>query len=466
VTIDDTIAAIATPLGEGGLAVVRLSGPQALAIGDKCFLPVGKNSLKPSAATTHTIHYGKIIRQGRSVDEVLVAAMRAPRTFTVEDTVEITCHGGLLPAKLVLDTLLENGARLAEPGEFTRRAFLNGRIDLAQAEAVADLIHSRTELALAAANEQLAGKLSQRINQLRDEMMQTLAHVEAHIDFPDEDISTDTKDQLLKRLEQGVAFVDELLRTANEGQILRRGIRAAIVGRPNAGKSSLLNQLLGHDRAIVSPIPGTTRDTIEETANIRGLPVVFIDTAGLREARDEIEQEGVRRSHESLARAEFILHVLDASEPLTPADERYFAEFAGKKRILVVNKVDLPRTLELPLEFSVKRHVSRVTSPLVEVCCLSGQGIEALKDAIKELVWTGEIKAEMLQVMINSRHQDALNRARAATQRTLDVLRADETLELAAGELRIAVNAVGEIVGKTTTEDLLDSIFSQFCIGK
>ena len=464
---DDTIAAIATPLGEGGLAVVRLSGPQALAIADKCFLPVGKNSLKPSAATTHTIHFGKIVRHGQSVDEVLLAVLRAPRTFTREDTVEITCHGGLLPAKLVLDTLLENGARLAEPGEFTRRAFLNGRIDLAQAEAVADLIHSRTELALAAANEQLAGKLSQRINELRDEMMQTLAHVEAHIDFPDEDISPDTKEQLLKRLEHGVAFMDELLRTANEGQILRRGIRAAIVGRPNAGKSSLLNQLLGHDRAIVSPIPGTTRDTIEETANIRGLPVVFIDTAGLREARDEIEQEGVRRSRESLARAEFILHVLDASEPLTPADEKYFAEFAGKKRILVVNKMDLPRKLELPPESSC--HVSRaarVMSPIVDVCCLSGQGIEALKDAIKELVWSGEIKAEMLQVMINSRHQDALTRARAATQRTLDVLRAGETLELAAGELRIAVNAVGEIVGKTTTEDLLDSIFSQFCIGK
>jgi tRNA modification GTPase len=471
VTLDDTIAAIATPLGEGGLAVVRLSGPQALAIADKSFLPVGKNSLPPSTATTHTIHYGKIVRQGWSVDEVLLAVMRAPHTFTCEDTVEITCHGGILPAKLVLDTLLENGARLAEPGEFTRRAFLNGRIDLAQAEAVADLIHSRTELALAAANEQLAGKLSRRINELRDEMMQTLARVEAHIDFPDEDISPDTKEQLLKRLEHGVAFMDELLRTANEGQILRRGIRAAIVGRPNAGKSSLLNQLLGHDRAIVSPIPGTTRDTIEEMANIRGLPVVFIDTAGLREARDEIEQEGVRRSHESLARAEFILHVLDASEPLTPADEKYLTEFAGKKRIFVMNKVDLPRKLVLPkmvgLAVPSEPRGRREHAPYqIEVCCLSGQGIEALKDAIKELVWSGEITAGMLQVMINSRHQDALTRARAATQRTLDVLRTGETLELAAGELRIAVNAVGEIVGKTTTEDLLDSIFSQFCIGK
>jgi tRNA modification GTPase len=454
---DDTIAAIATPLGEGGIAVVRISGSLAFAVADKIFLPVGKSSLKPSAATSHTIHFGKIDRHGETVDEVLLAILRAPRTFTREDTVEISCHGGILPAKLVLDTILENGSRLAEPGEFTRRAFLNGRLDLAQAEAVADLIHSRTELALAAANEQLAGKLSQRINQLRDDLMKTLTHVEAHIDFPDEDISPDTKAQLLKRLENGIAFMDELLRTANEGQILRRGIRAAIVGRPNAGKSSLLNQLLGHDRAIVSPIPGTTRDTIEETANIRGLPVVFIDTAGLREGRDEIEVEGIRRSRESLSKAELILHVLDASEPLTSADEIYLAEFAAKKRILVRNKTDLTKKLNFP---------EKISAPIVDVCCLNGQGIEALKDAIKNLVWAGKIKAGMLQVMINSRHQEALGRARAATVRTLDALRADATLELVALDLRIAVNAVGEIVGKTATEDLLDSIFSQFCIGK
>ncbi|MDB6110042.1 MAG: trmE [Pedosphaera sp.] len=455
--LDDTIAAIATPLGEGGLAVIRISGPQALAVADRCFVPLGKFALKPSDAPTHTIHYGRIMWQGRKVDEVMVAVMRAPRTLTREDVVEITCHGGLLAAKLVLDTVLQNGTRLAEPGEFTRRAFLSGRIDLAQAEAVTDLIHARTELALTAANEQLAGKLSQRINLLRDEMIKTLAHVEAHIDFPDEDIAPNTKEQLVARLERGVLFMEELLRTSHEGQILRRGIRAAIVGRPNAGKSSLLNQLLGHDRAIVSAIPGTTRDTIEETANVRGLPVVFVDTAGLREAGDAIEVEGIRRSREALARAEFILHVLDAAEPLTEADEVYLAEFTGKKRILVRNKMDLPARLALP---------AGNADPVVEVCCLTGKGMESLKDAIKELVWAGEIRAEMLQVMINSRHQDALNRARVATERTVGALRANETLELVAMDLRIAVNAVGEIVGKTTTEDLLDSIFSQFCIGK
>jgi tRNA modification GTPase len=453
--LDDTIAAISTPLGEGGLAVIRISGPEALRVADQSFVPAGKTSLKPSAAPTHTLHYGQVVRRGHPVDEVLVAVMRAPRTLTREDVVEITCHGGLLPAKTVLDTVLENGARLAMPGEFTKRAFLNGRIDLTQAEAVIDLIRARTDVAMAAANEQLAGKLSRRINQLRDQMMLVLAHVEAHIDFPDEDIAPNTRAQLIQKLEQGAAFMDELLRTANEGQILRRGIRTAIIGRPNAGKSSLLNQLLGHERAIVSAIPGTTRDTIEETANIRGLPVVFIDTAGLREARDEIEIEGIRRSRQSVARADMILHIFDASEPLTSTDQLYLDEFAGKKRLLIRNKIDLSSRLELPEGLRA-----------VDVSCATGEGIEPLKDAIKERVWAGEIHAEMLEVMINSRHQEALNRARAATLRTIEAMRAELSIELAALDLRIATNAIGEIVGKTTTEDLLDSIFSQFCIGK
>ena len=454
---DDTIGAIATPLGEGGLAVIRLSGREALGVADCCFVPKGQGALKPSAAPTHTLHFGHIVRDGQTVDEVLVAVMRAPRTFTREDVVEITCHGGILPAKMVLDTVLASGARLAEPGEFTRRAFLNGRIDLAQAEAVADLIHSRTELALQAANEQLAGKLSRRIDHLRNQMLKTLAHIEAHIDFPEDDIGPDSREQLVDHLRRDIAFMDQLLRTAHEGQLLRRGIRGAIIGRPNAGKSSLLNQLLGRDRAIVSRIPGTTRDTIEETANIRGVPVLLVDTAGLREAGDELELEGIRRSRQSLLQAEFILHVFDVSQPLTDADARYLAEFAAKKRILVRNKIDLPSRLQFP---------PGLAGPVAEVCCLTGQGIEALKDAIKELAWSGEIKTGMFEVMINSRHQDALNRARAATLRATDALASDRTLELAAIDLHIAVNAIGEIVGKTTTEDLLDMIFSQFCIGK
>ena len=457
--LDDTIAAIATPLGEGGLAVIRLSGPQALAVADRCFRPPANPPLKPSAAPTHTIHFGHVVRHGQ--DRGRGPARRHARPAHLHARGR---GGDHLPRRaccrrrLVLDTVLANGARLAEPGEFTRRAFLNGRIDLAQAEAVADLIHSRTELALRAANEQLAGKLSQRINQLRDDLLKTLAHVEAHIDFPDEDIAPDTRDQLLARLRAGLAFMDELLRTANEGQILRRGIRAAIIGRPNAGKSSLLNQLLGHDRAIVSPIPGTTRDTIEETANIRGLPVVFIDTAGLREAAQrnrtgrrppQPPEPGRSRIHPARPRR------------LRAADRRrraHLAEFAGKKRILVRNKIDLPP--QSPIARPAGAGPRRLLPD-------RARGSKTLKDAIKELVWAGEIRAEMLQVMINSRHQDALQpRPRRHRGAPWPPCTAGQTLELVALDLRIAANAVGEIVGKTTTEDLLDSIFSQFCIGK
>lgn len=451
--LSDTIAAISTPIGEGGLAVVRLSGPRALEIAAFSFRPLGAKSVLPTAALTHTVHYGKIVRDDKTIDEVLLTVLRQPRTFTREDMVEISCHGGILPAKLVLDALLHAGARLAEAGEFTKRAFLNGRIDLAQAEAVIDLIHSRTELALDAANEQLAGKLSRRIEELRDSMVQTLAHIEAHIDFPDEDISPDTKDKLLDRLERGVDFMEELLRTAPEGQILRRGIRAAIVGQPNAGKSSLLNHLLGRDRAIVSPIPGTTRDTIEETANIRGIPVVFIDTAGLRESSDSIEAEGIRRSRESLAHADLVLHVIDAAD--RSVDDPSLAA-PTKKRIVVLNKIDLDRSAA----------AESLEGSFHPISCRTGEGIEQLKDAIRDAVWSGRIGGEMQQVMINSRHQDALQRARSHTLHTIEALRSNLTLELAAMDLRIAVNAVGEIVGKTATDDILDSIFSQFCIGK
>lgn len=450
--LQDTIAAISTPIGESGLAVVRLSGAEALRISDRCFKPIGASSMRATEAATHTVHYGKMHGAGKVIDEVLLTVLRAPRTFTREDMVEISCHGGVLPAKMVLDALLEGGARLAEAGEFTKRAFLNGRIDLTQAEAVADLIHSRTELALDAANEQLAGKLSRRIEDLRNQMVQTLAHIEAHIDFPDEDISPDTKDQLLQRLESGVAFMDELLATANEGQILRRGIRAAIIGRPNAGKSSLLNQLLGHERAIVSPIPGTTRDTIEETANIRGIPVIFVDTAGIRESTDAIEAEGIRRSRESQTRAELVLEVIDGSEPL-PEDEQLSAGNNGKKHLLILNKIDLPQKATVP----VGSH---------KISCSTGEGLESLKDAIRDAVWSGGVGGEMHQVMINARHQEALQRAKRHTLHTIEALRSNQTLELAAMDLRIAANAIGEIVGKTTTEDILDSIFSQFCIGK
>lgn len=467
---DDTIAAIATPLGEGGLAIIRLSGPAALRVADQVFVPAGRRAPRPSQAASHTLHYGHVVRGTIRVDEVLCAVMRAPRMFTREDVVEITCHGGVLASKAVLETVLANGARLAHPGEFTQRAFLNGRIDLAQAEAVADLIQARTELALSAANEQLAGKLSQRIRQLRDDLMQTLAHIEAHLDFPEEDIAPHTRTQLAGRVAGAMAWVAELLRTAPEGRILRRGIRAAIIGRPNAGKSSLLNQLLGHERAIVSPVPGTTRDTIEETASVRGIPVVFIDTAGLREVRDDIEGEGVRRSREALARAELILHVLDGSEPLHSTDTQLLTEFAGKSRILVCNKCDLPAQLVLPEAIRERPAPPAATghglAPCVRISSKTGAGLELLKDAIEAAIWSGRVPAGMAQVTINARHQDALKRAQESLQLAREAIQAETSLEFVALDLRQGINAIGEIVGQTTTEDLLTTIFSQFCIGK
>ncbi|HRI13087.1 MAG TPA: tRNA uridine-5-carboxymethylaminomethyl(34) synthesis GTPase MnmE [Verrucomicrobiota bacterium] len=451
----DTIAALATPLGEGGIAVIRVSGRDALAVGDRVFAPAGMNSSRPSAADSHTVHYGHIVRDGRHVDEVLLTVFRAPRTYTREDTVEISCHGGIVIARLVLETVLAAGARLAEPGEFTQRAFLNGRLDLAQAEAVADLIHARTELAAAAAREQLAGSLSQRINQVRDDLLNTLAHIEAHIDFPDEDIAPDTQERLLSRLDQAAVFLANLQRTAREGQILRRGIRAAIVGRPNAGKSSLLNRLLGHERAIVSPIPGTTRDTVEETANMRGIPVVFVDTAGLRAATDSVEAEGVRRSRAAAAQAELVLHVLDGSEPFTAEDALLRTELSGRAVLNVLNKADLPSRINLP---------DGLTG--VSVSCATGEGLEALKEALERLVWAGRVTNEAVPVTVNARQADALRRSEEGIRRSAAALRDGASLELVALDLRIGVSAVGEIVGKTTTDDLLDVIFHQFCLGK
>ena len=452
---NDTIAAIATPLGEGGIAVIRISGPQALTIADACFQ--GTKILRPSQVKTHTVHYGHIYHAGISIDEVLLIVMHAPRTYTKEDMVEINCHGGILVAKMVLDTVLAQGARLAQPGEFTKRAFLNGRIDLTQAEAVADIIRAQTDRALTLAHEQLAGKLSQQINLLRDKLMQTLAHIEAHLDFPEEDIQTHTQAVLQTQFAEGIQTIERMLDTAAEGQILRKGVRVAIIGRPNTGKSSLLNQLLGHNRAIVSPTPGTTRDTITETANIRGIPIIFVDTAGLRDSSCEIEQEGVRRTLESINQAELLLHVLDQSNSWTNNDAQLIQNYPDKKRLLVLNKQDLEAHLVIP---------ETILWPRVSISCINGSGLELLRDKIAEMVTGGKGLADMTQVMINSRHENALRRAQDALKKALALMQQQFDLPCIAFELRLAVNAVGEIVGKTATDDLLDIVFSQFCIGK
>ena len=312
--MEDTIAAISTPLGAGGIAIVRLSGPRALAVADALFCATRG---RPSEFATHTVHHGTIRHDGDLLDEVLLTVMRAPHSYTTEDVVEISCHGGHLTARCILARCLEQGARLAEPGEFTRRAFLNGRIDLTQAEAVMDLIRAKTGRAHLAAANALEGHLARRIEELRDRLISVLAQAEAHIDFPDEDITPDTREKLLAELEAVGEQIKRLLATAHEGRVLREGISVAIIGRPNVGKSSLMNALLGQDRCIVTPVPGTTRDVLEEIANIRGIPVRLTDTAGIRKARGHVEAIGVGRARKTLDSSDLILHVLDISRPFS-----------------------------------------------------------------------------------------------------------------------------------------------------
>ena len=447
--IDDTIAAIATATGEAALAVIRISGTDALSIADRCFRPAGSRHCRLVDAPSHTVHYGEIRRCDETVDEVLLSVFRAPRTFTREDVVEISCHGGAVPARAVLESVLEAGARSADPGEFTRRAFLNGRLDLTQAEAVIDIIHSRTDRALRTANLHLRGHLSRRIGALREDLVGLLAHLEAHLDFPEEDIAPDTEDAMRGRLEDAIGSMEELLASAREGRILRHGVRVAIVGAPNVGKSSLLNALLDRNRAIVSERAGTTRDTIEESSVIRGLPVVFTDTAGLRPSGDAIELEGMRRSRESIGASDLILHVRDirgGGEPL-PLPENI-------PSLVVENKADL-----------LARDAVRPDSAFV-VSCLTGEGLESLRDGIAEAVGRSGMRQERFDIAINARHRDALERSRSAACRALESMRARQPLEVVALDLRIAVQGVGEIAGKTSTEDLLDRIFGEFCLGK
>ena len=447
----DTIAAVATPPGTGGLAVLRLSGRKALSVADQCLRSaVGR---VPSNFTPRMAVFGEVHRHGLRVDEVVITVFRGPKSFTGDDTVEVACHGGILVTRRVLEALLAAGARPAEPGEFTARAFLNGRMDLAQAEAVADLIHAQTDRALGTAHAQLAGALSRRIEGLRDSLMGVLAHIEAHIDFPDEDISPDTTAVLTTKLVSSLDGIDALLRTAREGRFLRQGVRTALVGRPNAGKSSLLNRLLGHERAIVSPVAGTTRDTLEEVAQVRGIPLVLVDTAGLRESEDAVEREGIRRSREAAAEAELILHIVDASVAWSIEEDALVEAWAGKVRICVSNKCDLPG--------------AQVHPGSVPVSCRTGIGLDDLERAIEERLISRSIGGSGDDgVAIGVRHQRALERAREAVLQTCSGLENQQTLELVAFELRVALGALGEVVGKTSVDDLLDSIFSQFCLGK
>jgi tRNA modification GTPase len=422
-----------------------LSGRGALSVLDRIFA----GTIAPENFVPLRVVFGKVYDAAGKVDEVLVTYFRAPRSYTGEDVVEISCHGGILVSRRVLDLLLAAGARMANPGEFTQRAFLNGKMDLTQAEAVMDLIRAQTELALRAANEQLAGHLGTELTDIRELLLTTLAHVEAYIDFPDEQIDPDTGKTLLDRILGLENRLDRLLATADQGRVLRNGLRTVIYGAPNVGKSSLLNLLLGYDRAIVSEVPGTTRDTIEEVINVRGIPVRLIDTAGARESTDLLESEGIRRTQQQVQQADLVIQVVDASRPSSDLEG-----FDGRNSVLLLNKSDLgvhPQWREFDgVRFSCKERV----------------GLEDLNQAIWDRVMGEKVKLADVRVAINARHQACLQSAKQLLVAGGQSLQDGKSPEFISIELRGALDAVGEVVGKIDTEDLLEKIFSEFCIGK
>lgn len=453
---NDTICAVSTPSGEGGIGIIRVSGREAVAMAARIFRP--KNGVDIRSAKSHRIHYGHIVdpENGESVDEVLLSVMRTPATYTREDVVEIDCHGGMAPLWRIVRLLLAGGARQAEPGEFTKRAFLNGRIDLAQAEAVMDIIRARTEMSLRAANEQLRGGLSKRITDLREQLIGMLAGVEAGVDFPDEEIETPSGGTLSDAIVKAMDEIDSLLRSYAFGRLLREGIAATIVGRPNVGKSSLMNALLQQDRAIVTDIPGTTRDVIEESLNIEGVMVRIIDTAGIRDTHDMVEAEGVKRSLAAIEAADVAIVVLDGSEALHEGDKRVLQAVLGKNTIVVINKADRPRRM------GDEPGLGQV----IAVSCSTGEGLDKLRSAIAGMVKQGKTDAAEHAWAVNDRHRAALEQARSSLEKALASAQDRQSPELIAVDLRDALDHIGTIIGATYTEDILERIFNDFCIGK
>jgi tRNA modification GTPase len=454
--IEDTIAAISTPQGEGGIGIVRVSGSRAEAIGLRLF-----RFRKGDAFFSHFLHYGDLVApdNGAVLDEVMAVLMRAPHSYTREDVLELHCHGGMLVVERILASALACGARLAEPGEFTRRAFINGRIDLAQAEAVMDVIVAKTEAALALAQRQRTGVLSVRIDAIRQALTRSLAFIEASIDFPEDDIGETDTVALRSGVSGALDEIGGLLDGFDEGRILRDGISVLIVGKPNAGKSSLLNRLLKENRAIVTHIPGTTRDIIEETVNLGGLAVRLLDTAGIRHTDDVVEREGISRALDKIPLADLVLFVLDSARPFNEEDRLILDAVKGKTAIAVLNKNDLPVALELPDEME--------EMPRVALSAGTGAGIDGLRKLIRTTFLHGSaLDSREFVTISRARHRDALNSARSALQQFLSGLEGGRELETLAIDLRDALSAVGRVTGETTTDDVLDVVFSSFCIGK
>lgn len=474
VSFDDTISAISTPRGEGGISIVRVSGPKAIQIAKRLFRVQSKNGLSEvNSLKSYTLNYGFVVdpETEKIVDEILLGVMNAPRSYTKEDVIEFNCHGGDLPLRKTLELTLRMGARLAEPGEFTKRAFLNGRIDLAQAEAVIDLIRSKTDLSRQVAINQLSGGLSERINELRNSVVEILAEIEASIDFPEEDLDFMGLTEMQTRTRTVLNELEVLIKTANQGRILRDGVEVAIVGRPNVGKSSLLNSLLQQDRAIVTEIPGTTRDTIEEYINIDGIPLKLTDTAGISRSENIVEQAGIARAKTLINRAELLLAVFDASCPLTEDDMQLLELCKEHQPIIVLNKVDLPEVVN-PIQ--IKEHLSGSASvplaPIVKTSMLTGMGLENLKSTIVNILTSGDVVLSDSVMITNLRHLSALKKAKTSLEQALQTLM-EMPPELVAVDLRGALDELGIIIGPVNkftgyTDDILDCIFSQFCIGK
>lgn len=458
----DTIAAISTPMGEGAIAIVRLSGDHSISIVDRIFKsPKGK---KLTEVDSHTIHYGHIIdpKTNEIIEEVMVSVMKGPKTFTRENVVEINCHGGLMTVNRVLQMVLNEGARLAEPGEFTKRAFLNGRIDLSQAEAVMDLIRAKTDRAMNVALGQMEGRLSKLIKKLRQEILEILAHVEVNIDYPEyDDVEEMTHQMLLEKSTYVREEIKKLLQTAQQGKILREGLSTVIIGRPNVGKSSLLNSLVHENKAIVTDIPGTTRDVIEEYVNVRGVPLKLVDTAGIRETEDIVERIGVERSKEVLSKADLILLVLNYSEELTKEDENLFKAVKGMDFIVIINKTDLPQKINLD---KVKELANG--SPVITTSLKEDRGVDELEEAIANMFFSGTIEAKDMTYVTNSRHIALLNQALKSIEDAIEGVEMGTPIDIVQIDLTKAWETLGEIIGDTIHESLIDQLFSQFCLGK
>ncbi len=456
----DTIAAISTPPGEGGISIIRLSGEEVFDVACKLFK--GADLKKVG---THTIHYGHIIdpENGEEVDEVMVTVMRAPKTYTKEDIIEINCHGGIVATNRILQLCLSYGARLAEPGEYTKRAFLNGRIDLTQAESVMDLIRAKTDKSMKVALNQLDGDLSKLIRNLRQDILDALAQVEVNIDYPEyDDVETMTTKMLLEKAQEVKQHIKTLLATAKQGKVLREGLATAIVGRPNVGKSSLLNHLLHEDKAIVTDVAGTTRDVIEEYVNVKGVPLKLIDTAGIRDTTDKVEKIGVERSRKAINTADLVMLVLNASEALTTEDMQLLDATADTQRILILNKTDLPQKLDM----SVLKQ-SAGDSPILETSILKSSGLDQLEETIAHLFFDEGIESSQSTVMVtNARHIGLLHQASDALDDVMHGIAAGMPVDLVQIDMTRAWDLLGEITGDSYQDELLDQLFSQFCLGK